>query len=146
MDSVPSSLCAGNFGPTINISLAGSVYLEITAYDIGPYACNDAEVFWKIARADGETEVYTVLNQDEHHYGRYETLSDRGLTFSGYYRFSCYPLLTITPTDMRYNEAQITAVVNISDCYNALNTTDTATLRIQGKHKSTFLLKVMSDS
>ena len=135
MDSVPPSLCAGNFGPTINISFAGSVYLSITAYHIGPYGCNEAEVFWKIARADGETEVYTVLNQDEYHYGRREILSDRGLTFSGYCDFLCRPRLTITPTDMRYNEAQITAVVNISDCYN---TTDTATLRIQGKHRVHF--------
>ena len=140
MDSVPPFLYAGNFGPTINISLAGSVYLSITAYDIGPYACNEVEVFWKIVRADGETEVYTVFNQDEYHYGRHEILSDRGLTFSGYCDHPCYPQLIITPTDMRYNKAQITAVVNISECYNALNTTNTTTLSIQGKYRI-FLLR-----
>ncbi|CAI8022427.1 hypothetical protein GBAR_LOCUS13172, partial [Geodia barretti] len=68
------------FGPAINISLEGSAYLNMMAYHIGPYICNDYYVYWEILRDDGETEVYTVANQDEYHYGRYETLEDRGLS------------------------------------------------------------------
>ncbi|CAI8024179.1 hypothetical protein GBAR_LOCUS14061, partial [Geodia barretti] len=66
------------FGPTINISLDGSAYLRITAYLIVPYACDNFDIYWEILRAEGEFEVYTVANQDEYHYGRYETLEDRG--------------------------------------------------------------------
>ena len=83
-------------------------------------------------RADGEFEVYTVANQDEYDYGRYETLDDRGLSFAGYCDFGCSPRLTITPSDMRYNGAQIKGVVYLPGCYNATNTTDTTVLSIQG--------------
>ncbi|CAI8022428.1 hypothetical protein GBAR_LOCUS13172, partial [Geodia barretti] len=89
-------------------------------------------VYWEILRDDGETEVYTVANQDEYHYGRYETLEDRGLSFAGYCDLGCSPSLTITPTDMRYDGAQITGVVNLPGCYTATNTTNTTVLSIQG--------------
>ena len=102
------------------------------AYEIGPYSCNDYGVYWEILRADGEFEVYTVANQDKYYYGRYETLEDRGLRFSGGCDIGCIPRLTITPTDMRYDGAQITGVVNLPGCYNATNTTDTTVLSIQG--------------
>ena len=123
---------AGSFGPTINISLTGSANLRLRSYDIGSYICDNFEVFWKIVRADGETEVYTVANNDEYHYGRRETLYDRGLTFSGYCDFPCHPRLTVTPTDLRYNGAQITGVVDLPECFNTSNTTNTTILRIQG--------------
>ena len=124
--------CTGTFGPAINISLEGSAYLNMMAYHIGPYICNDYYVYWEILRDDGETEVYTVANQDEYHYGRYETLEDRGLSFAGYCDFDYSPRLTITPTDMRYNGAQITGVVNLPGCYTTTNTTNTTVLSIQG--------------
>ena len=84
-------------------------------------------------RADGETEVYTVANQDEYHYGTHETLEDRGLNFAGYCDFDCVQWLIITPTDMRYDGAQITGVVNLPGCYTVANTTHTTVLSIQGK-------------
>lgn len=123
---------AGNFGPTINISLTGSANLYLTAYEVGPYICDIFEVIWKIVRADGETEIYTVASNDEYHYGRYESLYDRGLTFSGYCEEICRPWLTVTPTDLRYNGAQITGVVDLPECFNTSNTTNTTILRIQG--------------
>ena len=38
----------------------------------------------------------------------------------------------ITPTDLRYNGAQITGVFNLPECFSS-NVTDTITLNIQGK-------------
>ena len=99
---------------------------------IGSYICNDIGVYWEILRADGELEVYTVANRHEYYHGRYETLADRGLSFAGYCDLNCILGLTITPTDIRYDGAQITGVVNLPGCYNATNTTDTTVLSIQG--------------
>ncbi|CAI8016253.1 hypothetical protein GBAR_LOCUS9981, partial [Geodia barretti] len=65
-------------------------------------------------------------------YGTHETLEDRGLNFAGYCDFDCVQWLIITPTDMRYNGAQITGVVNLPGCYTATNTTHTTVLSIQG--------------
>ena len=62
-------------------------------------------------RADAETEKYTVAIQS--YYRTYENHPDRGLSFEGFCDIYCFQLLTITPTDMRYNGAQITGVVNI---------------------------------
>ena len=124
--------CTGTFGPTMNISLEGSAYLGIMANRIGSYICNDIGVYWEILRADGELEVYTVANRHEYYHGRYETLADRGLSFAGYCDLNCILGLTITPTDIRYDGAQITGVVNLPGCYNATNTTDTTVLSIQG--------------
>ena len=82
-------------------------------------------------RADAETEKYTVANQS---YDRTQNYyQDRGLSFDGFCDiFYCYQLLTITPTDMRYNGAQITGVVNIQECYNTSNATNITTIRMQG--------------
>ena len=123
-------LCLGDFGPIINISLNGSVDLVMYAVELGPYTCDDFKIFWEIVKADSQAEEYIVANED--HYGRHETLRDRGLSFDGFCRFECYQLLTVTPTDMRYNGAQITGVVNLPECFNTSNTTNTTTLWIQG--------------
>ena len=121
-------LMAGNFGPTMNISLNGSAVLYIEAIHIGYYICDEFEVYWEIVRADAETERYTV----SHHYGTYENHQDRGLSFEGFCDIECHQILTITPTDMRYDGAQITGVVNIPECYNTSNVTNITTIRIQG--------------
>ena len=94
---------------TINISLWGSAYLYIELYYLNRYDCQDFEVHWEIQRADGETELYTVLNETYFN-GRNEELVDKGLYFWG---DCCFFQLLIYPMDLRYNGAQITGVVDI---------------------------------
>ena len=101
------------------------------AYYIDIYDCSDIEAHWKIQRADGETEIYTVLNET-YYYGRYDDLPDRGLSFGGFCNGYCYLRMTISPTDLRYNEAQITGVLNQPECFNSSIITDPMTLNIQG--------------
>lgn len=122
----------GNFGPSINISLNGSTSLYLRIYRIYTYDC-ELEVLWDIVRPNCENEEYTVVN-DTYHYGRRDTLADRGLSFGGFCHriIDCYLRLTVTPTDMRYNGVQITGVVSLPECFNNSNTTNTTTLRIQG--------------
>ena len=75
--------------------------------------------------------MYTVVNE-KYPYGRYDNLPDRGLSFNGRCRRRCSFYMTISPTDMRYNEAQITGVLNLPECFNSSNVTDPMTLNIQG--------------
>ena len=105
--------------------------MELYRLDI--YDCQEAEIFWDIVKRNGENEIYIVANHDEYRHGRHETMTDRGLSFGGYCRRRfCDIELAITPTDLRYNEAHITGVVHLPECYNSSNTTNTTTLRIQG--------------
>ena len=64
--------------------------------------------------------------------GRIEELPDRGLGFDVYCHFSCMLEMKISPTDLRYDGAQITGIVDLPECYNSSNVTDTVTLNIQG--------------
>ena len=98
---------------------------------INIYDCPEAEAHWEIQRADGETEVYTVLNET-YYYGRYDDLPDRGISFVGFCYGFCNFHMRISPTDLRYNGAQITGVFNVPECYNSSNITDPMTLNIQG--------------
>ena len=72
--------------------------------------------------------VYTVWNET-YHYGRHDDFLDRGLTFDGCCHRRCSLYITISPTDMRYNGAQITGVLTLPD---SSNITDSMTLNIQG--------------
>ena len=75
--------------------------------------------------------MYTVLNET-YRDGRRFDLPDRGLSFNvGCYRY-CVFYIKISPTDMRYNGAQITGVLNLPECFNSSNITDPMTLNIQG--------------
>ena len=116
-----------------NISLNGNAEFRLRARYINIYDCHEVEAHWKIQRSDGETEMYTVLNETYHH-GRDYDLPDRGLSFYGYCHpfIGCYLYVTISPTDMRYNGAQITGVFNLPECFNSSNITDPMTLNIQG--------------
>ena len=118
------------------------------AYYVDTYDCEEAEIFWQIERADGEIEFYIIHNHT--YYGRFDTFPDQGISLTEeygeecfcryhyfyyhYYYYDCTPhqKLTITPTDMRYDGAQITGIVNLPECFNTSNTTVTTTLRIQG--------------
>ena len=122
-----------NTGSTeaINISLEESVYFYMEAYHIDIYDCPDIEVQWEIERADGEKEVYTVVNET-YHYGRYIELPDRGVEILERCYSYCEVYLVISPTDMRYNGAVITGIVDHPQCFNSSNVTDPFTLNIQG--------------
>ena len=74
-----------------------------------------------------------MLNETYHN-GRDEDLPDRGISFDGLCIQSdiCYLEMEVSPTDMRYNGAQITGVVNLPECFNSSNITDPMTLNIQG--------------
>ena len=106
--------------------------MEALIYD--PYDCRNNEAYWEIERADGEIETFTVLNDDDYHYGRNEEFPDRGLSFDGFCHRYCLLYIMISPTDMRYNGAQITGIFNLSECFNSPNITDTTTLNIQGMY------------
>ena len=103
------------------------------AYYIDTYDCSEVEAYWEIQRSDGDIVVYTVFN-DNYHYGRNEYLPDKGLQFDSfcYYFHGCNFYLEISPIDLRYNEAQITGVINMPECFSSPNVTDTITLNIQG--------------
>ena len=120
-----------SFPSDTNISLEGSAYFYIYGYYIDIHNCSGVEAHWEIQRADGNIEVYTVLN-DTYHYTRY--LPDRGLETYTYYDYYYYfdSCLGVMPTDLRYNGAQITGVLDLPECFNSSNVTDTITLNIQG--------------
>ena len=103
------------------------------AYRIDLYDCQEVEILWEIVKPNGENEVYTVVNFSDYILGRRETITERGLSFGWF----CHSIilcnrLTITPTDLRYNGAQITGIVRLPECFTS-NTTNTTTLRIQGE-------------
>ena len=121
--------------PSLNVSLAGEAYFSFFA-DI--YYCSELELRWEILRADGETEQYTVVNEtyrNESYYGRYEEYPESGLEIDRYCNFPLYCDIyaTINPTDLRYDGAQITGVLNLPECFNSSNSSDTMTLNIQGQ-------------
>ena len=127
----------GDFEPKIHTTLSRNISLKMQPYYVDTYGCEEAEMFWKIERADGETEVYIIRNHTYN--GEYSTFPDQGISltkefsFCYYCWFECsYHQFTITLTDMRYDRARITGVVNLSECFSAPNTTITTTLRIQG--------------
>ena len=113
-----------------NISLVGSVYLSMYSCCV-VYDCYELEAHWQIQRADGVTEVYTVVNET-YHYGRSEEIPDRGLYFNGYCFGSCFLRMLISPTDLQYDGAQITGIIEVPECYNSSNVTESLTISIQG--------------
>lgn len=138
----------GDFEPTIHTSLSRNISLEMQINNFYSYDCYETEVLWELERADGEIEVYIIRNHT--YYGRFNTFPDQGISLTEEYEENCFchyhyfyhyyywyectihQKLTITPTDMRYDGAQITGVVNLPECFNTSNTTVTTTLRIQG--------------
>ena len=130
-----------------NISLEGSVRFRMRIDYIDIYDCLGVEAHWEIQRADGNIEVYTVLLNDTY---LDQYLPDRGLNIFGNCDFRCRLYLDISPTDLRYNGAQITGVFNLPECFNSSNVTDTITLNIQGiyqesKNGSFYIMCVISD-
>ena len=85
-------------------------------------------------RADGEREVYTVVNETY----RSMEFPDRGVvTVERCYSY-CDVYIAISPTDMRYNGAVITGIVDHPQCFNSPNVTDSFTINIQGNGNNIF--------
>ena len=120
--------------PSVNVSLKGEASFSFYASDINVYACPGLELHWEILRADGETELYSVVNET-YHYGRDEEYPESGLEIDGFchFIFLCRVRARISPTDMRYDGAQLTAILNLPGCFNTSNSSDTMTLNIQGQ-------------
>ena len=111
-----------------NISLRGETTFNIYVDDY-LYGCPDLEFRWEILRKDGLTEVYTIINGTYHH--RSIELSDIGLFISGYQFVFLRSTLTFTPTDLRYDAAQLRAVLDVPSCFN-ISISGNMTLNIQG--------------
>ena len=81
--------------------------------------------------------MYTVFNETyitNYEYGRDEELPDKGLYFEPdwYCYSSCRFDLTIRPTDLRYDGAQITGILDLPECFNNSIVTEPIILHIQG--------------
>lgn len=117
--------------PSMNISLEGlaTFYFEHNGQEIY-YCSNFFEVHWEVLKDDGKTELYTVVN--ERHLSNTEEYTDSGLEIIGHCSSNCYSYLWISPTDLRYDGAKITATLSLSMCSDSPYTSDAMALHIQG--------------
>jgi len=115
----------------VNISLEGvaTFYFEHNGQNI--YGCFEFEIHWKILKDDGKTEIYTVVS--ETHPSNSEEYIDIGIEITGYCISNCDTYMSISPTDLRYNGAKITATLNIPECSDSPYSSDAVTLHIQGQ-------------
>ena len=121
----------GYYGSSTNISLAGNVYLTVWADEV--YHCREVDVQWEIVRADGEVELYRAQPQGDYYYSYfYKEFEEEGLVFSTYCDIYCHMQMTLSPTDLRYNGAQVTCNFSLPEC-NISNITNPTTVNIQGK-------------
>ena len=139
MSLIYSLFCSYTGWPrSANISLKGTAYFEFYEYRYSVYdvhGCHDLEVRWEILRRDGLTELYTIINETYNH-GRDLELQDSGLFIYGPHIFWLESELTITPTDLRYDGAQLRAVLDIPSCFN-ISSSGNMTLNIQGCYQIT---------
>ena len=115
----------------MNTSLKGQARFFFLGFPSNALNCPGLELHWKILRADGETETYTVVNETYYN-GINEEYTDRGVETYGDCSGACIADLSISPTDLRYDRAQVTAVLDMPGCFNSSNSTDTMMLNIQG--------------
>ena len=121
----------GYYGSSTNISLAGNVYLDVWADEV--YHCREVDVQWEIVRADGEVELYSAQPQG-YYYDLYfyEEFEDEGLVFeTSCLYIDCRMRMHLSPTDLRYNGAQVTCNLSLPEC-NISNITNPTTVNIQG--------------
>ena len=117
--------------PSVNTSLKGEASFYYLAFPIYAYECPGLELYWEILRADGETELYTVVNET-HYIETYEEYTERGVETYGDCYGACIADLRISPTDLKYDGAQVTVVLDLPGCFNSSNSSDTMMLNIQG--------------
>ena len=72
-------------------------------YYIDLYDCQETEILWEIVKPNGEYEVYTVVNYSHYHYGRRESITERGLSFGGLCYYECNLRLTISEVQWSQN-------------------------------------------
>ena len=140
MSLIYSLFCSyTGWSDSANISLRGTAYFRFyeyhSIYDV--HGCHDLEVRWEILRKDGLTELYTIINETYNH-GRDLELQGSGLFIYGsqFYHFLLESRLTITPTDLRYDGAQLRGVLDIPSCFN-ISSSGNMTLNIQGYYQIT---------
>ena len=93
------------------------------------------DAHWKIVRADGEVELYNVLNGTCN-----QNYPERGLNFAEYcLKMCCIFDMIVSPVDLRYNEAQITATADHPECYRNCTVSRSLTLIIYGKCGTQYL-------
>jgi hypothetical protein len=125
-----------DFEQITDISIKDSTNLYAFVYEIDAHSCKEFEAHWEILRADGETEIYTIVN-DVYPHGRYKNLPERELSVESFCYGVCDLYITLSPTDMRYSGAQVTGVFRLPECFNSPNRTITTTLRIQEERVET---------
>ena len=115
---------------TINISLEHTIYILFdVCCDSGIF--NDVEIHLEIQRDDGEIELYPILNETYH--AENSKYPDRGLHFlASCDNTCCINDIIVSPTDLRYNGAQMTGIVDIQNCFDQPNVTKSITLNVQG--------------
>ena len=89
--------------------------------------CPGLELRWEILRADGETKLYTSVNET-YRRGRYGWYPDGGLHIEGYCRSYCNADMWISPTDLRYDGAQITTILDLPGCSDSPYSSDAVLL------------------
>ena len=121
----------GDYGSSTNISLAGTAYLTVRAVQV--YHCREVDVQWEIVRADGEVEIYRAQPQGGYYdLYFYEEFEEEGLFFYVFCFYTdCRMQMTLSPTDLRYNGAQVTCNFSLPEC-NISNITNPTTVNIQG--------------
>ena len=120
----------GDHDSSRNISLAGTAYLDVYAGEV--YHCREVDVQWEIVRADGEVEIYRAQPQGDYYYSDFnEEFEEEGLVFETYCDIYCRMQMYLSPTDLRYNGAQVTCNFSLPEC-NISNITNPTTVNIQG--------------
>ena len=117
----------GDYGSSTNLSLSGNVYLNVRADEV--HHCREVDVQWEIVRADGEVELYSAQPQRGYFYSYF---NGEGLIFSIHRNIIyCQMQIHLSPTDLRYNGAQVTCNFSLPEC-NISNITNPTTVNIQG--------------
>ena len=95
----------------------------------------DVDAHWKIQRANGEVELYTVLHGTRN-YGN-QNYPERGLSFAEYCsKLCCIFDMIVSPIDLRYDGAHITATADHP--WNCI-VSRSLTLTIYGKCETVYL-------
>ena len=83
-----------------------------------------------IVKTDEQIESYEYIINDTYYDLEY---LDRGLSINGRCSSYCGMYIDISPTDLRYNNATLTGVLNVPQC-SISNATNPMLLNIQGNN------------
>ena len=126
-----------NFDKT-HISVEGRLHLTFDVCCGDRIEPQDLDAHWKIQRADGEVELYNVLNGTRN-FGS-QNYPERVLSFAEYcLKLCCIFDMIVSPIDLRYDGAQITATADHPECYRNCIVSRSLTLIIYGKYGTQYL-------